>query len=183
MPNTIIFRQRGTLWFPGENCGMGRDHTIYSLVKGYVRYYRDPQRNKDKKYIGVVLEREDTLPTPRNAPRKRKLGMVAVEMNDRQLHGVAIVAEQVPKEVPGVGFKRAKRGTRDWRAPLALTDRYQYRESNRSIGRTAENRGVKVSPYKPNDRFKAWRKKVARGQRNAKLRSLKERSKKGKSKK
>ncbi|RMD43721.1 hypothetical protein DV735_g1466, partial [Chaetothyriales sp. CBS 134920] len=36
-PGTIIFRQRGTLWFPGENVGMGRDHSIYALQPGWVR--------------------------------------------------------------------------------------------------------------------------------------------------
>lgn len=32
----IIIRQRGTKFFPGENTGMGKDHTIYSLVDGKV---------------------------------------------------------------------------------------------------------------------------------------------------
>ncbi|KAH0363899.1 hypothetical protein KCU89_g18998, partial [Aureobasidium melanogenum] len=39
IPGNIIFRQRGTKWFPGDNCAMGRDHTIYATQPGYVKYY------------------------------------------------------------------------------------------------------------------------------------------------
>lgn len=34
----IIVRQRGTLFHPGENVGIGRDHTLFSLVDGTVRF-------------------------------------------------------------------------------------------------------------------------------------------------
>ena len=37
---TIIVRQRGTVFHLGQNVGMGRDHTIYSLVKGKVEFER-----------------------------------------------------------------------------------------------------------------------------------------------
>ena len=33
----IIVRQRGTEFHPGENIGMGRDHTLFALVDGTVR--------------------------------------------------------------------------------------------------------------------------------------------------
>ena len=35
---TIIVRQRGTQFNPGTNVGMGRDHTLYALVGGAVRF-------------------------------------------------------------------------------------------------------------------------------------------------
>jgi large subunit ribosomal protein L27 len=35
---TIILRQRGTQFFPGLNVGMGRDHTLYALVDGEVKF-------------------------------------------------------------------------------------------------------------------------------------------------
>ncbi|PIR54704.1 50S ribosomal protein L27 [Candidatus Peregrinibacteria bacterium CG10_big_fil_rev_8_21_14_0_10_36_19] len=35
---SIIVRQRGTKFFPGANAGMGKDHTIYSLVDGEVYF-------------------------------------------------------------------------------------------------------------------------------------------------
>ena len=40
MPGTIILRQRGTQYHPGQNVGMGRDFTIYSLVEGKVEFER-----------------------------------------------------------------------------------------------------------------------------------------------
>jgi protein phosphatase inhibitor 2 len=57
---------------------MGRDHTIHAAVSGYVKYYRDPQRHPKRQYIGVVFNRDDKLPYPVGAPRRRKLNMVAV---------------------------------------------------------------------------------------------------------
>ena len=38
VPGNIIIRQRGTKWHPGENVGMGRDHTIFALVPGQVTF-------------------------------------------------------------------------------------------------------------------------------------------------
>jgi ribosomal protein L27 len=78
IPGNIIYKQRGTIWFPGENTHMGRDHTIHSSVSGYVKYYRDPLKHPDRQYIGVVFNRDDKLPYPPGTPRKRKLSMVAV---------------------------------------------------------------------------------------------------------
>ncbi len=34
----IILRQRGTRFHPGENVGMGRDHTLFALVNGKVAF-------------------------------------------------------------------------------------------------------------------------------------------------
>jgi large subunit ribosomal protein L27 len=35
---SIIVRQRGTQFHPGENVGVGRDHTLFAKVDGYVRF-------------------------------------------------------------------------------------------------------------------------------------------------
>ena len=35
---TIIVRQRGTRVRPGRNVGMGRDHTLFALVNGHVKF-------------------------------------------------------------------------------------------------------------------------------------------------
>jgi len=37
---TVILRQRGTAIHPGANVGMGRDHTLFALTSGTVRYVR-----------------------------------------------------------------------------------------------------------------------------------------------
>lgn len=46
----IIYRQRGTKIFPGENVGMGKDHTLFSLIDGKVKYER---KGRDKKQVSV----------------------------------------------------------------------------------------------------------------------------------
>lgn len=38
IPGNIIVRQRGTKFHPGENVGMGKDHTIFALVDGTVAF-------------------------------------------------------------------------------------------------------------------------------------------------
>ena len=38
VPGNIIIRQRGTTFHPGDNVGMGKDHTIFSLVEGKVSF-------------------------------------------------------------------------------------------------------------------------------------------------
>ena len=42
----ILVRQRGTKYFPGENVGMGRDHTLFAKVPGKVTFesYRGIKR-------------------------------------------------------------------------------------------------------------------------------------------
>ena len=38
IPGNIIIRQRGTKWHPGENVGIGKDHTIFAVIEGNVTY-------------------------------------------------------------------------------------------------------------------------------------------------
>ncbi len=40
LPGTILVRQRGTKFHIGNNVKMGRDHTIYSIVEGIVKFER-----------------------------------------------------------------------------------------------------------------------------------------------
>ncbi len=47
----IIIRQRGTKFFPGENVGMGSDHTLFALKNGVVEFQ---QQGRDRKYVRVV---------------------------------------------------------------------------------------------------------------------------------
>ncbi len=46
----IIVRQRGTKFTAGANVGIGRDHTIYSLVDGQVRF---DFGSKDRRRVNV----------------------------------------------------------------------------------------------------------------------------------
>lgn len=38
VPGNIIVRQRGTKVYPGENVGMGKDHTLFATSEGQVRF-------------------------------------------------------------------------------------------------------------------------------------------------
>ncbi len=46
----IIVRQRGTKFHPGANVGIGKDHTLFSLIDGTVRFERF---GRDKKRVSV----------------------------------------------------------------------------------------------------------------------------------
>ena len=52
LPGTIILRQRGTRFHPGRNVGLGRDYTIYSLVKGTVKVA--PYAKGRRKQVSVL---------------------------------------------------------------------------------------------------------------------------------
>ena len=47
----ILVRQRGTVHNPGENVGMGRDHTLYALVDGTVTFRKT---RENKSFVSVV---------------------------------------------------------------------------------------------------------------------------------
>ena len=51
IPGNIIARQRGTKWHPGENVGLGKDHTIFSLIEGSVKFAK---KKKGRTFISVV---------------------------------------------------------------------------------------------------------------------------------
>lgn len=50
-PGTIILRQRGTRFHPGENVGLGRDFTIFSLIDGKVKF--SPYAKGRRKQVNV----------------------------------------------------------------------------------------------------------------------------------
>lgn len=52
-PGTIIVRQHGTKFHPGNNVGMGRDYTIYAVASGYVKF---EYAAKNKKRVSVYAE-------------------------------------------------------------------------------------------------------------------------------
>ncbi|KAI0968753.1 ribosomal L27 protein-domain-containing protein [Xylaria arbuscula] len=129
----IIYKQRGTKWFPGENVGMGRDHTIFALASGYVKYYRDPAKHPKRQYIGVVFDKTDKLPYPPNAMRKRKLNMVAAPIPPPQAQP-ELSASGIPNQIIRKGPGR-KPHPRDERIIKLMQDgSYAYREENWRLG-------------------------------------------------
>ena len=51
LAGNIIVRQRGTKWRPGDNVGVGKDHTLFALVNGAVKYVT---KRDDRTYVTVV---------------------------------------------------------------------------------------------------------------------------------
>ena len=51
LPGNIIVRQRGTKFYPGDNVGMGRDHTLFALTGGKVQFVK---KGKDRTYATVL---------------------------------------------------------------------------------------------------------------------------------
>ena len=49
-PGNIIVRQRGTKYHPGENVGIGKDHTIFATTEGKVAFQR---KAGGRMYVGV----------------------------------------------------------------------------------------------------------------------------------
>jgi large subunit ribosomal protein L27 len=49
----ILVRQRGTKFHPGANVGIGRDHTLFALVDGSVKFIRTHQ---DRTFVTIVPE-------------------------------------------------------------------------------------------------------------------------------
>ncbi|WP_455466240.1 50S ribosomal protein L27 [Bartonella sp. B39] len=47
----IIVRQRGTRWHPGDNVGIGKDHTLFALSNGKVSFQR---KANNRSYVSVI---------------------------------------------------------------------------------------------------------------------------------
>jgi large subunit ribosomal protein L27 len=53
---SIIVRQRGTKIRPGKEVGLGRDHTIFALIDGYVKFGHD---SRARRSVSIVTEFPD----------------------------------------------------------------------------------------------------------------------------
>lgn len=51
LAGNILIRQRGTKWWPGENVGMGKDHTLFAKATGAVKYVT---KRNDRTYVAVI---------------------------------------------------------------------------------------------------------------------------------
>ncbi len=53
LAGNIIVRQRGTKFFPGDNVGMGVDHTLFATAEGAVKFVT---KRDDRTYVTVVAK-------------------------------------------------------------------------------------------------------------------------------
>ncbi|GAA5097178.1 50S ribosomal protein L27 [Bartonella acomydis] len=51
----IIVRQRGTRWHPGDNVGIGKDHTLFALSNGIVSFQK---KANNRAYVSVISQIE-----------------------------------------------------------------------------------------------------------------------------
>jgi large subunit ribosomal protein L27 len=52
---SIIVRQRGTKFHPANNCGLGKDDTLFALIDGYVKF---EHKDRTHKQVSVYAERK-----------------------------------------------------------------------------------------------------------------------------
>jgi len=52
----IIVRQRGTKHNPDKNMGMGKDHTLFALVDGFVEFKK---KRNDRSYVSIIPKQEN----------------------------------------------------------------------------------------------------------------------------
>ncbi len=71
----IIIRQRGTKYHPSRGVGMGKDHTLYALRDGYVRFWY----NKPKKYQEVSVK-------PTRYPQSGLKQKVVAQKEEARIH-------------------------------------------------------------------------------------------------
>src|SRR5579863_2235310 len=53
---SIIVRQRGTKIQPGDHVGVGRDHTLFALIDGYVKFGHD---SRERRKVSILTEFKD----------------------------------------------------------------------------------------------------------------------------
>jgi large subunit ribosomal protein L27 len=51
IPGNVLVRQRGTKFHPGENVGMGKDHTLFAKAEGEVTFVR---KRNERQFVNVI---------------------------------------------------------------------------------------------------------------------------------
>jgi len=54
LAGNIIVRQRGTKFHPGDNMGIGKDHTLFALVEGKVQF--DIKGPKNRRFVSIIAD-------------------------------------------------------------------------------------------------------------------------------
>lgn len=89
----IIIRQRGTKFHPGSNVGMGRDHTLYALIDGEIKF---TTKRRNRTYVSVIpdlVEVKESLDTKAAKPKAEKKSATKAEKKE----SAEVKAEATPK--------------------------------------------------------------------------------------
>ena len=73
---SIIVRQRGTKIHPGENVGLGRDHTLFAMIDGNVKY---SPMTSSKKSVAILPSKRT-----RRIPEVKKIQTLENEINKKE---------------------------------------------------------------------------------------------------
>ncbi len=103
----ILIRQRGTQHHPGENVGMGKDHTLFALTDGTV-VFRKRKNNRSYVSVAPVVEVETVVA---EAPAKKAAPKAEVKTEVKEVEAEAPKAETKADDLTkltGVGPKLAE---------------------------------------------------------------------------
>jgi len=70
IPGNIIVRQRGTEFHPGANVGLGRDHTIYAMAEGHIKF----------KYSKLTKRRTISVETLQQQQQQQQVALKQVQL-------------------------------------------------------------------------------------------------------
>ncbi|SHF40189.1 large subunit ribosomal protein L27 [Mariniphaga anaerophila] len=87
----ILVRQRGTQHYPGENVGMGKDHTLFALIEGTVMFQK---KRKNRSYVSVepIVDADVAVA---EAPAAEKKAAVAGTDDLKKIEGIGPKLEEV----------------------------------------------------------------------------------------
>jgi len=85
----IIVRQRGTVHNPGQNVGIGKDHTIFAMVDGVVAFKK---KTSGRSYVSVISPQQEAVVIPQMQQKQENV-FVAPEQE-------AVFVPQEQAEVP-----------------------------------------------------------------------------------
>ena len=94
----IIVRQRGTKFHPGTNMGLGRDHTLFALSNGYVKFHVG---QRGRSLVSIVDENPNTP-----ASSNKKIG--APTASAKAAAAVAVASASVSKKAAPKAEKKAE---------------------------------------------------------------------------
>jgi large subunit ribosomal protein L27 len=57
LAGNILVRQRGTKFWPGDNVGLGRDHTLFATATGAVQF---TTKRDNRTYVNVIMAEDNT---------------------------------------------------------------------------------------------------------------------------
>ncbi len=105
----IIIRQRGTKVHPGNNVGLGKDHTLFALIDGFVKFERRPGAGNRHK-VSVYQSKQNIQKTS----KKTSISQSNQVVDDlKKLSGIGPVMEKKLHQMGITSFKQIANLTKE----------------------------------------------------------------------